>query len=711
MRIETGHLILLSILLLCPLVHSDLRAQEKTPVTRADSIMRQVIHQAPIYEHVLESYEAETYVKGRTHVPRKNKLLRYAYLVFPIERHPRDAFFEMSGLTRYDAPNHYRNEIVAINSSHLAAGRHYKEIASFVNLNVYSPTIYNKGMIMPLSPDAFKYYTFRQEGTDTISGIPVYNIRFTPRQWSQKLLSGNLYVTDELWTIDRIEIQGHSSFSEFNLSIRFNRDEKHFILPEEADLQVCYHALGNRIESDIHAAFRYKSISWVEEDHESRKLYSLDQTQYYTITSDTLSFTQDSAYWNSRRDKPLTTDEKALYTTGTNAVRTEADSSVLTRYLQLGERLTSTVNKDYKSTRVKYSGLLNPFQLSFGSNGITYKQEARISKTFEHDRQLRFHPEIGFLFKEKELRLRLTTDWEYRPERQGILNLTIANDNQSYSSEVIHQINEILKDTPIRFDDLNLKYFQHYYAKLMNQIELMNGFWLSAGLAYHHRTPVKKNKDTGLDIKDHNEFTPVIGLTYTPRQYYWMDGYRKEYLHSHYPTFRIELARSIPDLLGCTGNYWRIEAGMNQTVRLGLSERLSYNLSGGLFFNQHNMYFADFSYFAKRYFPEPWDDRFGGIFHNLGGDWYNASDKYIQGHLMYESPFILLRFLKPNPKAHKYLVSERFYLSQLWTPVLPNYSELGYGIGSDLFHIAFFLGFEEFKYQSVGLKFALELFR
>ncbi len=41
---------------------------------------------------------------------------------------------------------------------------------------------------------------------------------------------------------------------------------------------------------------------------------------------------------------------------------------------------------------------------------------------------------------------------------------------------------------------------------------------------------------------------------------------------------------------------------------------------------------ADFSYFAKRYFPEPWGDRFGGIFHNLGGDWYNASDKYIQGH-------------------------------------------------------------------------------
>ncbi len=56
-----------------------------------------------------------------------------------------------------------------------------------------------------------------------------------------------------------------------------------------------------------------------------------------------------------------------------------------------------------------------PVPAIFRSNGITYKQEARISKTFEHDRQLRFHPEIGFLFKEKELRLRLTTDWEYHP--------------------------------------------------------------------------------------------------------------------------------------------------------------------------------------------------------------------------------------------------------------------------------------------------------
>ena len=57
------------------------------------------------------------------------------------------------------------------------------------------------------------------------------------------------------------------------------------------------------------------------------------------------------------------------------------------------------------------------------------------------------------------------------------------------------------------------------------------------------------------------------------------------------------------------------------------------------------------------------------------------------------------------------IVSERFYLSQLWTPVKPNHTEMGYGVGNDLLNVALFLGFDRFKYQGAGLKLSLELFR
>ena len=680
------------------LTAGSLHASEKRSRLRADSIMEQVIRQAAVYQQVIDSYEAEIYLKGKTRVPKKNRLIRFAHEVFPVEHNPGDGLFEMSGYINYHAPNHYRNDIRAVNGNRLSSGKQYKEVFTFINLNVYSPTIYNKEIIMPLSPKAFKYYTFDLKDVETIDGRTFYCIRFTPRTWSQKLLSGQLYVTDRIWTVDRIEVEGHSSFSEFSLQLCFYRDEKHFALPKTADLQVRFHALGNVIENEYHSAFRYRSVAWVEENQEHRKQHPLDQTSYHVLSADTVPILRDTAYWTARRDLPLTDSEASAYS-ATGPKRT-ADTTALAPYIRLSEQLTSTIHMDYKTTRVKYSGLLNPFQLAYsGSNGITYRQQVRISKTFGRDRQLRFSPEIGYLFKKKELRFKAAADWEYLPERIGVLNFTLANENRSYPSTS-------------HFNDLNLKYYHHYNFGLQNKIELTNGLLLHAGLSYHLRTPVKTHDEVLTTAPSHerfNDFTPTLGLTYTPRQYYWMDGYRKEYLYSHYPTFTFELARGIPGVLRSNSNYWRLEAGLFQSVKLGLSEKLSYNVSGGLFFNQHNTYFADFRYFAKRYFPEPWGDRFGGVFHNLAGEWYNASDKYIQGHLMYESPFILLRFIKPG--AQKYIVSERFYLSQLWTPVRPNYSELGYGVGSDICNIALFLSFEEFRYQSIGVKFALELFR
>ena len=61
--------------------------------------------------------------------------------------------------------------------------------------------------------------------------------------------------------------------------------------------------------------------------------------------------------------------------------------------------------------------------------------------------------------------------------------------------------------------------------------------------------------------------------------------------------------------------------------------------------------------------------------------------------------------------ASRYIFTERFYLSHLWMPVLPSYTEMGYGIGNHIFNIAIFVGFDRWKYQSLGFKFAFELFQ
>lgn len=674
--------------------------------------MRQVIRLAPRYQQAIQHYQADTYIKGYTYTPKRNRMIRYMHWLTPVDKHPDNQLFELDAQSNYQAPNHYQNRIKAFQTSRLSEGSHYQELFAFINMNIYAPTIYDKEIITPLSPEADKYYAFRLEGSELVEGRLLHRIRFTPRKWSQKLLSGELQVVDSLWTVDRILMKGRASLEDFEIDMRFSREESQQLLPVQADLRMQFEAFGNQIITELHAALRYQEViyntSFEEGDH-----LSLDETRYYTVAGDSLRLITDSSYWASRRDKPLSTTEQALY----NETPTieQIDSSLINHYAQLGQRLTSTVNRDYKSVRMQYSGLFNPLQLSYGSeHGVTYKQELRLSHTYARDRQLRFHPEVGILFRSKQLRIKATTDWEYKPERRGMLRLTLANDNQEFPSEVIQLISEKLRLTEkvkdFNFKELDLPYYHHYYADLSNQIELFNGLTFFGGIAYHLRTPVPKEREgTLIKLKNANDFEPFIGLTYTPRQHYWMDGYRKEYLYSAFPTFRLELGKGIYGVMGSHSDYWRLETGLNQTLRLGLSERLSYNFSSGFYFETRYNYFANFRYFAKQYFPEPWRDRFGGIFHLLSSDWYYASERYVQAHCMYEAPFILLHFIKP--RTHRYIVSERFYLSQLWTPVKPNHTEMGYGVGNDLLNVALFLGFDKFKYQGAGLKLSLELFR
>ncbi len=683
-----------------------------TPEAQADSLMRQVIRLAPRYQQAIQHYQADTYIKGYTYTPKRNRMIRYMHWLTPVDKHPDNQLFELDAQSNYQAPNHYQNRIKAFQTSRLSEGSHYQELFAFINMNIYAPTIYDKEIITPLSPEADKYYAFRLEGSELVEGRLLHRIRFTPRKWSQKLLSGELQVVDSLWTVDRILMKGRASLEDFEIDMRFSREESQQLLPVQADLRMQFEAFGNQIITELHAALRYQEVIYNTSFEEGDRL-SLDETRYYTVAGDSLRLITDSSYWASRRDKPLSTTEQALY----NETPTieQIDSSLINHYAQLGQRLTSTVNRDYKSVRMQYSGLFNPLQLSYGSeHGVTYKQELRLSHTYARDRQLRFHPEVGILFRSKQLRIKATTDWEYKPERRGMLRLTLANDNQEFPSEVIQLISEKLQLTEkvkdFNFKELDLPYYHHYYADLSNQIELFNGLTFFGGIAYHLRTPVQKEREgTLIKLKNANDFEPFIGLTYTPRQHYWMDGYRKEYLYSAFPTFRLELGKGIYGVMGSHSDYWRLETGLNQTLRLGLSERLSYNFSSGFYFETRYNYFANFRYFAKQYFPEPWRDRFGGIFHLLSSDWYYASERYVQAHCMYEAPFILLHFIKP--RTHRYIVSERFYLSQLWTPVKPNHTEMGYGVGNDLLNVALFLGFDKFKYQGAGLKLSLELFR
>lgn len=690
-------------------------------VHQADSIMRYVIEHASQYADAVSRYEAEIYIRGRAEILKQNKLIRYGNHLFPVDRNKSDIIFEMVSESEYIAPNHFRHNLKAVNGNSLPNRKKQEEILTFLNLNIYSPTMYNETILSPIGKKAFSYYKFNLEDVDDSEETPIYKIRFLPKHWSQKLVSGDLYIRGNDWTITKVDMHGRYSFAEFNLVMTFGHQYGQLILPEKADIHLRYKVLGNTVASSYHSSFNYKEVEWqVVKPKEGKEEWKpLDLSQYYTLLSDSIPVIQDEEYWKGKRDISLTEEEEKVYEIHyPKSGLQKRDSTDTIDYLEVTEKLASTIRFNLPTTHIRYSGILNPLQLGYSPrNGITYKQRVRITQSLPGNQQLIFRPEIGYVFSRKELFYKFRSDWLYAPEKRGALSLNLANANQTYSSMMMQDINESLKDSLFNFKDLNLKFYRHHYIKLHNSIELSNGLELGSGLSFHQRIPVKKKSkadvDPGDEIEDmiydtYYDFIPSISLTYTPRQFYRIVNKKKEYAYSYYPTMSVIVSRGVPKVFNSSGNYTRIEGDIHQSLRVGPLRRLNYHLSGGFYTRKKSIYFAEFDYFTRSNFPNSWgDDEIGGVFHLLNREWFNASDEYIQTHLMYESPFLLFKLF--NKTTSRWILTERLYLGYVWTPALSSYTEIGYGFGNQIFNIAVFTGLKKGEYQQLGLRFSFEL--
>jgi hypothetical protein len=684
--------------------------------------MTEVFKRSELYGKYIVEYEALAYIKGTTQVLKKNFLFRFAPNFLSLDKKNDNTILESLAHIHFHAPNTFTQKIIAINGTTSNTDELYEKAMQFLNINVYNPTSFNNEVLMPTANKGFKYYHFFYDSTIDTLGYRFLKIKVEPQIKSQKLISGYIFVTEKLWTIARIEVKGKNDFLNFKVQTNFGLPEDNFLVPKSTELDLQIKLFGNEVVNHYSSYYDYSFVKKYASEDERKKLASnYDLSDYFSVKPDSLPIIRDSLFWEQNRKTPLTDEERHVYEEYQTNTTGETDTTFIkkTSNLTFTKGVFTPKRFEHNSTQFKYSGLLNPLKLGFwGRDGITYWQKLYLTREFESGRVISFSPDIGFIFKRKEVFFNTPVSYLFNPERMGQVEVSIGNRNQAYNSKIIDEIKKTIPDS-IDFNDLSLKYYRHYYATLNGQYELSNGFLAEAGVDYHLYNPVKPNipeessVDPGDEISNlidekYKSFTPTIGFHWTPKQYYRFNGKRKEYLGSKYPTISFEYARGIPGIMDSNSDYERIEADIQQRIPLGLLRSVQYYAGIGLFTNTHFVYFADFKNFRRYNFPESWDDRIGGVFHLLEGNWYNASDSYAQFHAMYESPFIFLQFFK---NVTKDIFKERFYLSHLYTPALPYYTELGYGVGNYIFNVGIFVSFNKSEYGSVGFKFAFEIGR
>lgn len=693
------------------------------PIT-GDSIIHHVVESSDWYARVVGDYRANLYVRGHFKVHKRNILLRVVPSMFRFEKGVNDYIVESQNEVHYSAPDIYDVKRQALTGTFHRNDGEIGNVMDYFNMNIYSTDLLPDKLISPFTKNGHRYYYYILDSIFTERTPTEYKVLIVPRYKSNQLVNGYVTVRDKSWTVADCCMAGKVEQVGFEVRIKMGADGKEMYLPKRLSIKMLFKFVGNKIGADYTAVYDYKDIKLagsVPETLPQKRSYNLSDYYRLTVTNDTIN--TDLAHMDSLRAYPLSSFEEELY--GSFAEReTFKKQNVVPKSRQrvfwgeVGDMLISNYTFRFNNlSSLKCYPLLNPLQLRYShSNGFSYIQRFKFNQYFERDRSLYISPRIGYNFKYKEFYWRCDANYTYYPEKLGRITLNVGNGNRIYSSEVLDRL-EQYPDSILDFDKLKLDYFKDLYVRLGNDFEITNGLLLTVGLSYHKRTLVDKTNIYDPELQNYlsgelrdtySSFAPRIRLEWTPRQYYYMDGHRKINLYSNYPTVSVDWERGIKGVFGSTGKYERIELDMQQKFKFGGIRYISYRVGCGAFTEQEDMYFVDFFNLRRNNLPDDWNDDIGGTFQLLDSRWYNWSNKYIRGHVTYETPFLLFRQLR---KYVNLIESERLYGGILFMPRLIPYVELGYGIGTHIFDCGAFVSFIRGQFDSFGCKFTFELFR
>ena len=541
----------------------------------SDSILQCIFQFSPFYSRIIDEYKADLYIKGKVKVHKRNHLIRYVPSMFRFEKHINDYLMESLSELHYTAPDIYDRKIKAVSTTFPRNRGQITDVMDYLNMNIYSSSLMSDKLLSPLDKKSSRYYHYL---LDSIAGPPDcqrYKILIIPKFRGTQLVSGYMWVSDQIWTIRELYIEGVYDVIRFKVRVKMGEEGDVEFLPVQFDLNLVFKFIGNHLEMDMGAWLKYNEIKFYEgaARRKSQKKHHHDLTESYKLTCDSEQLITDKEKFNELRPIPLSALEDSLYRS--YALRQDTLLRVpkkkknehLEFWGELGDMLISSYNVNLSSMgSVHCSPLINPVLLDYShSRGFSYKQKFKYSRLFHDGRILRISPQIGYNFTHKELYVKADADWQYWPEKQASFEVSVGNGNRIYSSVVLDQLKQ-LPDSTFNFDQLELDYFKDVYLNLFHNIEIVNGLFIKAGVSVHWRYLINNSKvilEKPLPDKDwaalrgirseYNSFAPRIRIEWTPGMYYYMNGRRKMNVGSSMPTFMLDYERGIKGVSKSTG--------------------------------------------------------------------------------------------------------------------------------------------------------------
>jgi hypothetical protein len=450
----------------------------------------------------------------------------------------------------------------------------------------------------PISGPGILSYKYRLEKQYEENGRKIHQIKIIPRSTSTTTLEGYIWVIDSLWLVQKLEL----TMQQGNLLIYDN-----FTILQE------FEHPGDTIcvltKQTLTYGVKYKDQSSECKTVANFSNYNFNPAFSPKFFNNELAVTEreaydkDTSFWSQSRQVELTEEERA-YILAKDSI---ADWQNRKEYLDSIDAVFNKVTvlkvlwwgvdhrnreKRYQWTISSFSAIARPVYIA----GPRVAPSFYYFKKWENERSIDSYSEISMGFKNQDIKGRGWLRYRYDPFHFGTARISFSHEFDAIRSyDAITQIYQ------------RENFFETTMLKLGNDYELFNGFYTDVDISFAERRSLKGYKfveilDNALPNNDPLEFQSYQALlttftvSYTPKQKYMREPYRKVLLGSSWPTFYATYERGIPTLFGSDINHEYGRAGIMQTFKLGTLGTSSYHLMAGKFLSAKVLNEADFKF-------------------------------------------------------------------------------------------------------------------
>ncbi|MEI6275507.1 MAG: DUF5686 family protein [Prolixibacteraceae bacterium] len=525
-----------------------------------------------------------------------------------------------------------REEIVANKASGMTTNMISKFTGKlYEGLNPYDNFLMIKdvGLISPLNSLGLQFYKYYLQDSTVKEGKKYYELSFKPKSVQSPSFRGRFWVEAGSYAVTKIDMQ-LSEKANVNFVNNFKYSVEYALVSDKwtpknelivLDVDIQKNAKSKRIgvigrKTNFYQDFIFEKAIGVK----------LEANEQISVRDD--AYNRNTKFWEDSRPIELQKREQGIYTM-VDSIKHVPLYKTASEYLYM-------LYYGYRDLGKVEIGQYYSFYSNNPVEGNRFKFGARTTMKFNPN--LRINGYVAYGSQDELWKYSGGFEYYFSKKPKDYLSVQYKHDYEIFGKSdnafmIDNVLNTLLKKRS--FNKLNLtnriaiNYEKEWVAGLTNKFSFNGTKFFSAPF-------VQFIAPSGNVIPSITNSEIGINTRYAPNEYYIQDGFERSKFENSKPIFNLSLSKGIKGLLGGEFDYLRVEAKVNQKLKLNPFGFLYYSLQAGRIWGEvpfplmkihegNDTYVYDFYSFNMMFMQEFVSDKYATILleHHFQGYFLN----------------------------------------------------------------------------------------